>query len=690
MALDIRDQIQFLKGVGPRKSLLLNGLGIKTIEDLLFHFPRYHEDRRHFTPISQLEEGQIYTLKVRILQVMERRVRRGLHLLKVNVADDWGRMSVTFFNQSFLKKALVEGREMIVTGKVEKKYGWQMNSPAYEFLEQGDDHCLNTGAIVPVYGLTEGLQQRYMRRIMRFVLDSYGSHLSEILPQDIRRRHQLMDRREAFEQFHFPKTPEHMEQARKRLIFDEFFVLQLALLTRKKVRLLEQKPAMTVSPESVLSSQFWQTLPFNLTNAQRRVMSEIEQDLCSTHVMNRLVQGDVGSGKTIVAVYAMLVAIDNGYQVALMAPTEILAAQHFQVMMNYLNVLQVNAALLVGSTKKKDKEQKLAEIKSGDCQLVVGTHALIQKNVHFHHLGLVIVDEQHKFGVGQRLELKSKGRTPDTLIMTATPIPRTLSMSIYGDLDVSVIDELPQGRSPIKTYWISEAKRQDMYGFIRKEIDSGRQVYFVCPLVEQSEKSDLKAAEDKYSQLKEEVFPDYTVGLVHGRMSAQDKEQVMKEFKEGRIHVLVATTVIEVGIDVPNASVMVIEDAVRFGLAQLHQLRGRVGRGLYASYCILIGQAKTDEAKKRMEVMVQTCDGFEIAEADLSIRGPGEFLGFRQHGVPELRIGSLVSDYRLMAKARAEAEKFLSETRLEEGVRGQLRGLVQERFGDKIELAMVG
>lgn len=683
----LNDSVQYLKGVGPRRLSLLEKLGIRRMVDLLFYFPRDYQDRRKMITIDQLVNDGEQSIEATIESIQERVVRKKLFILTLVVSDGTGRVAIPFFNQRFLKKHFKVGERYLFTGKVQYKYGLQMTQVVYEKLSEDlEENRLNTGRIVPLYPLTEGLTQRQLRRMIKHVIDQTLSQVVEILPQILIERHGLMERCMALREIHFPKDSDHMEQARRRLIYEEFFVFQVALIDKKNRTQGEKENGLLCMDTDGLVKHFDEQLPFELTKAQRKVMQEIRADMQSSRVMMRLLQGDVGSGKTIVAVYAMMLAIQNGYQVAFMAPTEILATQHFAVLMEFLDVFQVQADLLVGSTKKRKHEAILQCLQSGEIHAVVGTHALIQDDVNFNQLGLVIIDEQHKFGVMQRSQMQKKGLNPHILVMTATPIPRTLSMTVYGELDVSIIDQLPMGRKPIKTFFVTEAKREGLYDFVRKEIIEGRQVYFVYPLVEISEKLDLKAVEERYEHLCQDVFTDFRLGMLHGRMKAAEKEQTMTLFKQGDLDILVSTTVIEVGINVPNATVMLIEDASRFGLAQLHQLRGRVGRGEHQSYCILIGAAKSPESRERMKVMCDTNDGFKIAEADLQIRGPGEFFGFRQSGLPELRLGSLLSDFKLMEQACQDTlELFGDQQHLV--ARAQLLRMVYERYGHKIDIA---
>jgi ATP-dependent DNA helicase RecG len=685
-------EVQYLKGVGPRRAELLLKLNIKTIEDVLYFFARIHEDRSNFVKIKELafDNDEIQTIRAKVISVTSRKIRRNLSMLKILLSDGTGLLNIVYFNQDFLKKLFKKDSECVVSGKVENKFGLQMQRPVYEFLSDEDDNALHTGRIVPIYSLTEGISQRMLRIMISSVLDNCLVFIEENLDESLREKYKLISKRQAVFNIHFPENLEMLEQARRRLIFEEFFILQTGIAMKKKSIVVE-KHGIENFDKKELTNKFLSNLPFTLTSAQERVIEEITQDMCSNKIMHRLVQGDVGSGKTIVAVYSLLLSVENGYQAVLMAPTEILAEQHFIVLEKLFKDLDVSIAILTGGQSKKLKKEILENIEQGKINIIVGTHALIEDTVLFKNLGLVIIDEQHKFGVAQRAKLKDKGNNPDMLIMTATPIPRTLSMTVYGDLDVSIIDEMPKGRKPISTYLINDKKKKKLYKFVSDQIKEGRQAYFVYPLIEESEKIDLKPAVKFWEHLKKEIT-SAEIGLLHGRMTSGEKDDIMLDFKEKRIDVLVSTTVIEVGIDVPNATVMVIEDANRFGLAQLHQLRGRVGRGEYQSYCILVCVPKTEESKKRMKVMVETCDGFKIAEEDLIIRGPGEFFGAKQHGMPELRIGSLITDIKIMECARKEAFAMVNNSEMSSGNKYVLKLMsdVRRRYKGRITLAGVG
>lgn len=625
-------------------------LGIFTLEDLFYYFPREYEDRSRVTPIKQLKVGMESALiKGEILKIEHSQTRNRFSILKLTLADLTGQIRVIFFNQPFLFKLFRRGMKLIVSGKPEVNLyegGLQLAVKDWEIL---------TGEplkIVPVYPLTEKLFPKYLRNTIKQAWEKYSPLLQDKLPARIKSRYKLMDLREALAALHFPEDLKYIEPARYRIIFEDFFVFQLGLLKRR-AEIKEEIGIAFKMPEKRLM-EFIGDLPYTLTSAQIRVLEEIKEDMQSASPMNRLLQGEVGSGKTIIAALAALISMHNGYQAAIMAPTEILAQQHFDKISKMLKGFAVK--LLTGTTQKKEKMQILDK-----ADLVIGTHALIEEKIKFRKLGLVIIDEQHRFGVMQRARLAQKGYHPDVLFMTATPIPRSLALVLYGDLDRSVIDEMPPGRVPVKTYYVPAKKRAGSYEFIRGKIKEGRQVFLVCPLVFESEELDLKAAKLEADRLQKEIFPEFKVGLIHGRMKGELKDRIMSQFKEGRIQILVSTTVIEVGIDVPNASVMVIEHAERFGLSQLHQLRGRIGRGLAESFCLLMADPKTDEAKIRIKAMLDLSDGFKIAEVDLKLRGPGEVFGVRQAGMPEFRLADIIRDETVLRVAREAAENYVKE-----------------------------
>ncbi|MEJ5296092.1 MAG: ATP-dependent DNA helicase RecG [Fimbriimonadales bacterium] len=686
-------EVRFLKGVGDKRAQILAKLELYTLQDLLYHLPRRYEDRSQFRRIAHARPGEAATFAGKLITVDNITPRRGLTLTKAFLDDGSGALELVWYNQPYLKDRLLKlrNRRIVVYGVV-KDTGWglQMETPEWEDLEEDDsmDGLLHTNRIVPIYPLTEGIGQKQMRQILWNAIQ-YADLVPEILPREVRERVGLMPVADAIRQVHFPDRMDLITPARQRLVFEEFFVMQLGIGIKRQQIAQERGIAMRID-EDRLMEKIRQIVPFELTNAQKRVIREIWDDMRRPHPMNRLLQGDVGSGKTIVAGAAILAAVDNQYQAAIMAPTEILAEQHYMVLHRLFQPLGITVELLVGRLTPRQRAQAYERIASGRGMVAVGTHALIQEGVSFARLGLAIVDEQHRFGVLQRAALRDKGIAPHLLVMTATPIPRTLTLSLYGDLDVSIIDETPPGRKPVKTYWKFPEDRLKVYEGVRKLVAQGRQAYIICPLIEESEKLQVRAAEDLYEHLRKDVFPDLRVGLLHGRMKPAEKEAVMEAFRAGEIDVLVSTTVIEVGVDVPNAVAMIIEDAERFGLAQLHQLRGRVGRGEHQSYCVLIADPKTDEGKARMEIMTRTNNGFLIAEEDLRIRGPGEIYGTRQSGMPSFRVADLVKDMHLLEVARQEAFRLLERDpdlnlpqhqRLKEAV---------DRFRHKVVVATVG
>jgi ATP-dependent DNA helicase RecG len=687
--------LQFVKGVGPRIALTLQKMGLVSVEDLLYHFPHRYEDRRNFRPLGQARHGETVCSSGAIVGVtVDRTARRGLLLTRVLIQDHTGPAELVFFSQPWLKDVFnrLKGQRICVYGQVDRQGGRPaFRHPEWEELSDDSD-SLHVNRIVPVHPLTEGLAAKTLRTIAFNTVQKYAELFPDVMPRELTRRLGLIDVVSAMRQIHFPDSIPDLEAARRRLVFDELFLLQTALAKRKHA-LGEQLPGipMTVGPEVL--QELEDSLPFELTAAQRRVIGEIQADMASTHPMNRLLQGDVGSGKTIVAAAAILTAVRAGFQAALMVPTEILAEQHYSVLSRLLEPLGLTVRRLVGSVRQKGKRLIKEEVASGQADLLIGTHAVIQESVDFHKLGLAVVDEQHRFGVLQRMTLLDKGMTdhcPDLLVMTATPIPRTLALTVYGDLDVSVIDELPPNRKPIRTHWKSKGYAPQVYHGVKKLVSEGKQVYVVCPLVEESEKLQARAATELAEHLTNEVFPELRVGLLHGQMPSSEKDEVMEQFRERELDVLVATVVIEVGVDVPNACCMIIEDAERFGLAQLHQLRGRVGRGEDQSYCVLLGDPKTDDGRQRLEAMVETTDGFRIAEVDLKLRGPGEFYGTKQSGLLRLRIANITGDTEILDLARQEAFALVArDPELDEPDHHRLRDHLLAHYSDII-LATVG
>lgn len=642
--------IQYLKGVGPKRAALFQHLGLHTIGDLLFFFPREYQDRRSITLIGEATIDSLVSIRGKILKLDVLRPRPRMVILKAWIQDQSGIIPAIWFNQSFLQKQLLTGREIMVRGRVERKYGQvQLQVQDYEWIE---DEADRQGRIVGIYRLTENLNQKILRNVITLAWERYGHLIGEVIPPFILEKRALMGRREAVEKLHFPDSFAKQEMARRRMAYEEFLLLQLTLIKNGG---LHAKAGIAHSADPNILAGFTAALPFQLTGAQQRVIREIYADMERPEVMARLVQGDVGSGKTIVAGAAVCKAAAGGYQSALMAPTEILAQQHQRSLSPILSSLGLRVGLLTGSTPQAQRHEILQAVADGQIDLLIGTHTLIQSKVNFARLGLAITDEQHRFGVMQRSMLGEKGQSPDVLVMTATPIPRTLALTLYGDLNLSLIDELPPGRKKIKTYAVSYEYEGRIFAFLEKEMAKGRQIFVICPLVEESERLDLESAEELAAHLQKDVFPKRKVGLLHGRMKAKEKEDVMNELRAGKIDILVSTTVIEVGIDIPNATVMLIRDAERFGLAQLHQLRGRIGRGAAQSYCVLMSDSHAPVAKERLKVMSESEDGFMIAEADLKLRGPGEFFGIRQHGLPELRLANLIQDGRILEEAREDA-----------------------------------
>jgi ATP-dependent DNA helicase RecG len=705
--------LQYVKGVGPRKAESLAAKGYRTVEDLLFHLPFRYEDRSRFAAIDSVRPGSRVTISGKVLSAVLRRTRKpGFTIFEAVVDDGTAGLNMVWFNQPYLRDVIKAGREVILYGEVGfSRYRGrvlQMENPQYEVRAGEDDDPIHTGRMVPIYQRLGDLSPRMVRTIMHNILSALPGKIPDPLPPSLAEARGMMARGAALRAVHFPPEEADLEEyharssdAHRRLIFEEFFLLQLALGIRRQgiEREVRALPHRT-TPET--RRKLAAVLPFHLTAAQKRAFKEIVDDLTSPHPMNRLLQGDVGSGKTIVALLAMVLAVENGRQAALMAPTEILAEQHYRGISRQLEKAGYEVRLMTGAMTAADRRPLLRGIQEGRVQILVGTHALIQEAVVFKSLGLVVIDEQHRFGVVQRAALRGKGPqgvSPDVLVMTATPIPRSLALTVYGDLDFSVIDELPPGRRAIRTHLRPESTRARIYEFIRAEAGKGRQAYIVLPLVEESEKSDLRAAVAMASELSRKSFRDLEVGLVHGRMKPEERDETMKRFAAGEIDVLVSTTVIEVGIDVPNATVMVVEHAERFGLSQLHQLRGRVGRGAHASHCILVhGEDLTEEAARRLKVMEESSDGFHIAEKDLEFRGPGEFLGTRQSGLPEIRIGNIIRDHALLEEARREAHRILEEVRAEAG-RGAgaaasrhrpLLDHMKRQWGDRIGLMDVG
>ncbi|MDD6763600.1 MAG: ATP-dependent DNA helicase RecG [Clostridiales bacterium] len=653
--MGLEKPIQYLKGVGEKRAALFEKKGIKTVRDMLYFFPRSHEDRSKIKPVAECVEGETVCIAASVYQLpLDRYVRKNMLITSMNVYDDSGMISLVWYNNKYVKKNFTENGKYVFFGKVSRsKQGrLQMIAPVYEKF--GNEHY--TGKIIPIYPLTAKLSQKTVQSVMETALKEAGQ-LEEYLPEHIREQYKLAEINFAMHNIHFPRDFKNYNIARERFVFEELLILQLALSGRKDKN--SENPGHIFEDVKCVRD-FSDTLPFDLTGAQKRTINEVCRDCKSGKQMNRLVQGDVGSGKTAVAAAAIYMAVKNGFQAAMMAPTEILAAQHMESLSELFEKHGIRTVLLTGSMRAKQKREVLSQILSGEAQVVIGTHALIQETVEFNNLGFVVADEQHRFGVEQRAKLLAKGKEPHMLIMSATPIPRTLALILYGDLDISIIDELPPGRKPVKTYSVPGGMRSRAYNFIYKNIKSGMQAYVVCPLVAESESSDLKNAEELAEKLAQD-YPDIKVGLMHGKMKAKDKDEVMAGFASGEIQLLVATTVIEVGVNVPNANIMAIENAERFGLSQLHQLRGRVGRGGDQAHCILITDAENEVTKKRMETMCASNDGFYISEQDLKLRGPGDFFGTRQHGLPEMKIANLFEDRDILRLAQRAAKSLIED-----------------------------
>ena len=671
----MNEQLQSIKGVGPQRVKQLHKLGITSVTGLLHYFPRTFEDRRQVYSVHEAPVGETVGITGRVVRVSEKRPRPRMHILTVTVSDGIRQLNLVFFNQAYKKNFYKSGQQIYAYGKLEHAYGnLQMNSPQIEILEEGQ--TIDRG-IVPVYGLTEGMKQWSIRMAIKNWFDHH-QELEDVLPVEVQRHRCTMSRYDAFKEMHFPTSWERHQEARKQLAYEELWIMQMGLLLLRAHEQVQGGHAM--DGNGSLVERIRSSLPFQLTGDQRKAFADIATDMEKPKAMQRLVQGDVGSGKTVVAALALAKAVENGFQGAIMAPTEILASQHFESFQELFGDAPIRMALLTGSTKAK--QDVYEALQKGDIDIVVGTHALIQEGVEFYRLGLIVVDEQHRFGVEQRAKLQRKGDHPHVLIMTATPIPRTMTLSIYGDLEVSLIKEMPPGRKPVKTYAVDTSYKERLLHFFEKEMKEGRQVYAVCPLVEESEKMDLHAAEQIAYEYKEYFEPHYRVGMVHGRMRPKEKEEVMDAFNRREIHLLVSTTVIEVGVNVPNATIMCIHNAERFGLSQLHQLRGRVGRGSAQAYCILISDSKNPDSKTRLSLMEQTQDGFELAEQDLLLRGTGELFGFAQSGLPDLRVANIIKDIPILVEAREDANTYLREKGFVE-VQATLRHQMEARFGSQ-------
>ncbi|MBN2413666.1 ATP-dependent DNA helicase RecG [candidate division KSB1 bacterium] len=692
----IYQPVEKLETIGPRRAAALNKIGIYKIIDLFYYFPRRYLDRSDIGKIATLKTGQVTTVIGRVVNYEFKRGKR--NRFQLYVTDGTSYLTCIWFSKfTYWQRIFKPGEWLALNGKISRYNGFQMVHPEFDRLgDNAEGELVHTGKIIPLYPSSEaltnaGFDSRGFRRIFVKILKIYKDKVEETIPQDIINRQKLIPLSSALENIHFPASVEMLEKAKQRLKFDELFFMELLIALRKN-NVTNSSGGIRFKKVGDRVRSLIEKLPFELTDAQKKVIHEIHDDMKSSKPMNRLLQGDVGSGKTIVALITMLIAVENGYQAALMAPTEILAEQHYLTLYETLHHIGVKIILLVGAQNKTERQKVLDDIANQNADIIVGTHALIQENVDFHNLGLVVIDEQHRFGVMQRAKLREKSLNPDVLVMTATPIPRTLSMTVYGDLDVSILNEMPTGRKPIITQWRPNQSRAKIYRFVRDHVAKGAQTYIVFPLVEETEKSDLKAASDSYEKMKGGYFSQFKLGLLHGRMKSEEKESVMATFKAGDIQILISTTVIEVGVDVPNATIMVVEHAERFGITQLHQLRGRVGRGDLQSYCILIGYGRLSaEARKRLDTMASTNDGFKLAEIDLELRGPGEFFGTKQHGLPDLKIANVVKDIQLLRQARKEAFTLVEhDPQLSHEEMLGTRHYFLRNYRDKYDLAWVG
>ena len=687
--MELKERLSELRGIGPKRYEALKQIGLLTVYDLLTYYPRSYEDRRLLTPIAELVVGEQQAVSGILRRTAEKGTGRGLHILRADIDDGTGMLEIVWFNQKFLKPKLKAGMRLFAVGKIEYAYGgWgklQMSQVKdFSLLDKGAKETDLLG-ILPVYAATGQLSQKFFRSIFQTLFQGQPQ-IKEILPETICQRYRLLERGEAYRQVHFPESPEALQSARERLIFEELYLIQCGLLLlRRESR--EKKKGVRHLGFSRLLKETFAALPFELTSDQKSVWRDVSQDMETEVPMRRLVQGDVGSGKTVIALLALVKTVENGFQGAFLAPTEILARQHFEKFSKLLNVLGVRLLLLTGRLTKKEREAAYEMIQSHETDIVIGTHALLQESVVFAALGLVVTDEQHRFGVEQRAVLEKRAdRVPDMLVMTATPIPRTMTLTVYGDLDVSRIEHLPPGRIPVQTFVRTPDRRMLIYRFVLGEIAKGRQAYVVCPLIEHNDEINLPSAEEVYEELSRGIFQDKRCGLLHGRLTGKEKESVMEAFQAGDLDLLVTTTVIEVGVDVPNASIMVIENAERFGLAQLHQLRGRIGRGAYRSYCILVSVARTEIARQRLALMQSVADGFVLAEEDLKLRGPGQFFGSMQHGLPDLKMADALRDVDILLKARRAALETMEDKKSREDVAAILQLEYKEVFSKITEV----
>ncbi|MBR3002523.1 MAG: ATP-dependent DNA helicase RecG [Clostridia bacterium] len=680
--MDLKKDVKYVKGVGPNRVALLNKLGIFTLEDLITYFPRTYEDRSKPKNICECVDGEDVLIEGYAAGRVQEIRLSGKTMYKLVIKDESGSATATWFNQSYLKNVFKMGEKYKFYGKIHNSFGKiTISSPVFESSEKNS----NTGKIIPIYPLTFKLTQNTIRKIIENGLKEVEEGLPESLPQYLLQENNLIGINEAIKYIHFPREFRDFDLARKRLVFEELLTTQLALLQLKNNN-VNNEEGIEYS-KNVKMSDAINLLPFKLTKAQLRVLEEIDNDMESKKSMNRLLQGDVGSGKTVVAMISAYKAVKCGYQAAIMAPTAILASQHLESFKSLFDDLGIKCELLISAITKKKKIELLERLKNGEIDILIGTHAILEDNVEFKKLGLVVTDEQHRFGVKQRTKIVEKGQNPDVLVMTATPIPRTLALILYGDLDISIIDELPPNRKKIETYAVTKGLEERVNNFIKKQIDEGRQCYIVCPLVEESEENDLKSVVELYEKCKDELFQGYKVEYIHGKMKPKEKDDIMERFKNGEINILISTTVIEVGVNVPNASIMVVEDAERFGLAQLHQLRGRVGRGEYQSYCILKYKGKGETVRERMKVMCDTNDGFVISEKDLELRGTGDFFGTKQHGIPEFKIANLFEDMPVLKQVQGISMKIIGEDpNLEKEKNALLKELIKDKFTNRIEI----
>jgi len=698
-ALDLKSPLSAVKGVGSAQARRLERLGVHTVEDLIHLFPRRYDDYSRLKTISQLHYGEEVTIIGAVREAKNQKTRRGIHLTRAIISDSTGTVEAVWFNQPYLLRQLRRGRRVVLSGRVDQYLGrLTLQSPQWEPWK---DKLVHTGRLVPVYPLTEGLSARRLRTLTQSTVERWAPQMVDGLPASLRQSYNLLDVTTAIQQIHFPDDWNSLARARHRLCFEEFLLIQLGVLNQRLS--WQQRPGRPMVVDHTTLNAFVNALPFTLTSAQQRVLQEIANDLQQRRPMSRLLQGDVGSGKTVVALAAMLVAVANGMQAVIMAPTEILAEQHHRTLTTILHgvadeaherdagaarlLSRIQVGLLTGSLSQIEKEERRRQIAAGELEIIVGTHALIQEGVTFKDLGLAIIDEQHRFGVAQRAALRQKGHNPHVLVMSATPIPRTLALTIYGDLDLSTIDELPPHRQKVITKWLAPLERERAYAFLRGQVEKERQAFIICPLIEESERIEAKAAVSEYKRLQDGVFPDLRLGLLHGRMNSADKDEVMMRFRQGEYNVLVTTPVVEVGIDVPNATVMLVEGADRFGLAQLHQFRGRVGRGEHQSYCLLLAESPSFEGEQRLKIIETTQDGFLLAEEDLKMRGPGEFFGTRQSGLPDLRVAKL-GDVRVLEQARRAAlDLFREDPTLSQPEHQLLAQRVREFWGTQTDLS---